>query len=133
MRVAIRKLDGVESVEVSLERASAVIRLRPENRVTLPQLRQIIKNNGFSAREATIAAVGTLVERGGRPAVSVTGTDIVWLIASKGGRTSAYEDAVRRLKSGLTGPVDITGTVPAPIDPNQPEEVTIDVLRPASK
>jgi hypothetical protein len=133
VRVAIRKLDGVEFVDVSLERASAVIRLRPENRVTLPPLRQIIKNNGFSAREATIAAVGTLVERGGRPAVSVTGTEIVWLIASKGSRTGAYEDAVRRIKSGQAGPVEITGTVPVPIDPNQPEEVTIDVLRPAPK
>lgn len=62
MRVAVRKLDGVESVDVSLERASVTIGLRPGNRITLPQLRQIIRNNGFSAKDATVTAIGTVIE-----------------------------------------------------------------------
>ena len=52
---------------MSLERASAVIALRPGNRITLPQLRQIIKNNGFTAKEATVTVAGTVIERGGSP------------------------------------------------------------------
>ena len=44
MRVAIRKLPGVESVDVSLERGAAEIRLRSDNRVTVPQLRKIIRD-----------------------------------------------------------------------------------------
>ncbi|HEU4889981.1 MAG TPA: hypothetical protein VFT47_00430 [Vicinamibacterales bacterium] len=56
------ELDGVESVDVSLERASVMIGLRPGNRITLPQLRQIIRNNGFSAKDATVTAIGTVIE-----------------------------------------------------------------------
>jgi copper chaperone CopZ len=54
----MQKLNGVESVEMSLERASATIRLRPGNRVSLPALRQIVKDNGFRATEATSPASG---------------------------------------------------------------------------
>jgi hypothetical protein len=43
-------LPGVESVNVSLEHASADLRLRAGDAITLPQLRSIIKNNGFTRR-----------------------------------------------------------------------------------
>jgi copper chaperone CopZ len=64
VRVAIRKLPGVESVDVSLERATADIRLRAGNAITLAQLRQIIKNNGFASKEAIVTVIGNLIERG---------------------------------------------------------------------
>jgi len=131
VRVAVRKLDGVESVEVSLERASAEIRLRPQNHVTLPQLRKIIKDNGFSPREATVTVVGTLVERGGKPALSVTGTDIVWLLTSGGSQNSAYNDAVQRLKTPQPEAVEAVGTVAVPENANQPEELAVQALKPA--
>jgi copper chaperone CopZ len=63
--VAIKKLDGVESVNVSLEKASADIRLKPDNRITLPQLRQIIKNNGYPTKDAQVTARGRIVEQNG--------------------------------------------------------------------
>jgi copper chaperone CopZ len=134
VRVAVRKLEGVESVEVSLERASADIRLRPANRVTMAQLRQIIKNNGFSAKDATVTAVGTLVERGGKPALDVTGIDAVWLLTSPGAENnSAYLDAVQRIKSQQSGSIEVVGTIAASTTPNQPEELAVQVLKPAPK
>ena len=36
MRVALKKLDGVETADVSLEKATADIRLKPGNAITLP-------------------------------------------------------------------------------------------------
>ena len=110
----MRKVDGVESVDVSLERASAAINLRPGNRITLAQLRQIIKNNGFSAKEATVTVVGTLTERGGKPALTVTGTDVVWLIAPRAGNDAAYADAMQRDKAHETAAVEAVGAVAAP-------------------
>jgi copper chaperone CopZ len=130
VRVAVRKLDGVESVDVSLERASVTLGLRPGNRITLPQLRQIIRNNGFTAKDATVTAIGTVIERGGKPALSVTGTDVVWLLA---GSNAAYADAMQRIKTRQTDPVEAIGTVAAPANPNQPEQVTLQTLRPAPK
>ena len=131
MRVAVRKLDGVESVDVSLERASAAVNLRPGNRITLPQLRQIIRNNGFTAKEATVTVVGTLTERGGKPALSVTGTDIVWLLTA--GNNAAYADAAQRVKASQTGAVEAVGTVAAPANLNQPEELALQGLKPVQK
>ena len=133
MRVAIRKLPGVESVDVSLERGAAEIRLRSDNRVTVPQLRKIIRDNGFTAKEATVTAVGTLVERGGRPALSVSGTDVVWLLTSGGSSKQAYGDAVQQLKSRPGGVVEAAGTLAAPGDPNAPDELAIVSLKPSGQ
>jgi hypothetical protein len=58
VRVAIEKVDGIESVEVSLVKAVTDIRLRPGNTVTLEQVRGIIRSSGFNAREATVTASG---------------------------------------------------------------------------
>lgn len=133
MRVAVRKLPGVESVEVSLERAAAEIRLRPENRLTVPQLRKIVRDNGFTAKEATVTAVGTLIERGGKPALSVTGTDAVWRLAPGPNAQPAYADALQQLKSRPGGIVEVVGTLAPPGDPNAPEELVLQSLKASVK
>ena len=74
MRVAVRKIPGVESVEVSLEQAVTKVRLKPGNVVTLSQLRKIVKSGGFSSGAADVDVVGTLVAREGTPTLLVTGT-----------------------------------------------------------
>ena len=127
----MRKVEGVESVDVSLERASAAINLRPGNRITLAQLRQIIKNNGFSAKEATVTVVGTLTERGGKPALTVSGTDVVWLLTS--GNTAAYADAAQGVKTQQASPVEAIGIVAVPANPNQPEELALQSLKATAK
>jgi copper chaperone CopZ len=130
VRVAVRKLEGVESVDVSLERGAATIALRPGNRITRPQLRQIIKNNGFTAKDATVTVIGTVVERGGKPALSVTGTDVVWLLA---GSNAAYADAMQRVRSPQTAPVEAAGTVAAPANESQPEVLVVQALKAVGK
>jgi copper chaperone CopZ len=74
VRVAVRKIPGVESVEVSLEQAVTKVRLKPGNIVTLSQLRKIVKSGGFNSGAADIDVVGTLVTREGTPTLLVTGT-----------------------------------------------------------
>ena len=71
MSVAVKKLDGVESVEVSLEKASADIRLKAGNKITLPQLRKIIRQSGYPTKDAHVEARGTFVERNGKPALDL--------------------------------------------------------------
>lgn len=67
MSAAIRKLEGVESVDVSLEKALVDIALKPDNTVTLPQLRRTIRSNGNETKDARIAGRGRIVDRDGRP------------------------------------------------------------------
>jgi len=68
MSAAVKKIDGVESVDLSVEKSSVEIRLRAENRVTLDRIRREIRAFGYPTRDATITAKGTVVERDGKPA-----------------------------------------------------------------
>ena len=52
MRVAVRKLDGVRSVTVSLNDGYADILLASQNTVTVERIREAIRRNGFTPREA---------------------------------------------------------------------------------
>jgi copper chaperone CopZ len=65
--VAVRKLDGVETVDVSLAKSSVVITLKPNNTITLPQLRRVIRSSGYPTKDAQVDARGRITERGGKP------------------------------------------------------------------
>ena len=125
VRVAIRKLPGVESVDVSLERAMTDVRLKPNNTVTLSQLRRVIKSGGFNAKEATVTAVGTLIEQGGKPAVNVSIINTVWLVVPDSARRSAYEEAVKRVESRPSQEIEITGVIQEPKDSGAPDQITV--------
>ena len=67
----MRKVDGVQDVRVNLKEGLTVLELRPDNTVTMAQLRMVIRNNGFVSRDAQIVARGT--PRGGAFEVAGTG------------------------------------------------------------
>ena len=96
MSVAVRKLEGVEHVEVSLERASALITLRPDNTMTVPQLRRTIRNSGYPTRDAQITARGRFTERAGRLVLDLLNGSVLDLAATPADRAD--------------GIVEVTGT-----------------------
>lgn len=98
MRVALTKLAGVESAEVSLDKASADIRLKADNRITIPQLREVLKKNGYPTRDAQIEARGRIVEVEGKLAIDLLNGTIMNLVP----------DPQRSMRAGLQ-PVTITG------------------------
>ena len=55
----MRKVDGVQNVEVKLKDGLTILELRAGNNVTLASLRTIIKNSGFVSKNADIQARGT--------------------------------------------------------------------------
>lgn len=65
MRVALRKLPGVDSVDVSLNRGLATVWLAPDNRITVDRIRNEIRESGFTPREADIQATGRILSRNG--------------------------------------------------------------------
>jgi hypothetical protein len=130
VRVAVLKLEGVESVQVSLERAVAEIRLARGNRMTLSRLRQLIKDNGFTSKEAGVTAFGTLIERDGNPAISVAGTDMVWLLTPDPQRPEAHRTVAARLAAKQAGTVECTGVLSAASGPNQPDTLTLHTIAP---
>jgi hypothetical protein len=78
--VAVRRLDGIDSVEVSLERGLARIVLRPESGVGLYRIRRLILDNGFTPKSADVRVSGRLREREGRRVLEVPGSaEVYWL------------------------------------------------------
>lgn len=92
MSVAIKKLDGVESIDVSLEKASADIRLKPGNAITLPQLRRIIRRSGYPTKDARVEARGMLVERNGKPALDLQNGSFLELSAKPAASSAGVID-----------------------------------------
>jgi hypothetical protein len=120
VRVALQKLPGVEAVDVSLEKAIVHMRLRAGNAITLAQVREIIRSNGFSSREAVVTVVGRLVRRGGTPALEVSGTPVVMRIVAD----AAAPDAFRQVQAADASPaVELTGT--ATLAADQQEQIAV--------
>ena len=130
MRVAVQKIAGVESADVSLQFKTADIKLRPGNRVPLSKLRTAIRNSGFTPREATVTVIGTIIERGGKPALEATGLDAVMLIAADPGKPEAYDQAAERLAAKQTGAVEVVGVINPPATPDQPEQIVVQSVSP---
>ena len=111
VRVAVQKVDGVESVELSLERAEADIRLRKDNRVSLDRFRQIVKANGFEPKQATVTAVGTVRDVGGALAFEVSGVTTPLIISPDKSAPAAYKQLKSALDSKSAAVFEIVGTV----------------------
>lgn len=101
MSVAIKKLDGVESIDVSLEKASADIKLKPDNKITLAQIRRIIRSNGYPTKDAQIDAKGTFVERDGKPVFDLLNGSTLDLVEKPRGASAAAVEI-----TGVSSPGD---------------------------
>ena len=106
MRVAVRKLDGVRSVTVSLNDGYADILLASQNTVTVERIREAIRRNGFTPREARVRVSGTVVRQGEQLLLQVPGSGAAFLLVGS-------PDALEHLAPGAAGsPVILDGTVP---------------------
>lgn len=106
MRVAVQRLEGVESVRVSLNDGVAEIRLAPENSVTLARVREIIRSNGFSPKAAEVVVAGIVIEHEGAPALATDGATPAYALVDH----AAAPGTVARLPTGRR--VEIRGRVP---------------------
>ncbi len=126
MSVALKKIEGVASVDVSLNEGSAEIRFRRGSAVTPEQIREAIRRNGFTPKEAEVKAAGRIVERGGRPAFEVSGIELVYVLV---GADPAME-AVRKLPAGSR--VVLRGRLPAAVAASEPERLEVLAVEPES-
>jgi copper chaperone CopZ len=60
VRVAIEKIEGVVSVEVTLKRGHAEVQLKPGNRVRIEQLWEAVRKQGLTPKETEVVVRGTL-------------------------------------------------------------------------
>jgi len=61
VRGGIRKVPGVESVEVSLNKGTATVKLKPGNTVKPSDLWETVRNNGFTPKETLVVVRGAFL------------------------------------------------------------------------
>ncbi len=80
MRVSLKSVPGVESVDVSLAKGLASVKMKPGNRATLAQLQQAITKNGFTMKDSQAAVAGTVVVVNGTAQLHVSGSKEVLIL-----------------------------------------------------
>jgi copper chaperone CopZ len=91
--VALRKVAGVESVEVSLNKSLATVRLKLGNAVSVAQLWQLLHEKGYTPKATVVSVRGEVVNAEGRVQFKVTGTKDVLALAADAKNPAAYPEA----------------------------------------
>lgn len=110
VRVAIEKLDGVDTVIVSLNEGLATIRFKPKHQVTVEAVRAAIRDNGFTPKAAAVRLTGELTDYQGNPALALPGTDAVYVL-SPGPAAGSALAALKDVPRGAF--VSVVGEIPA--------------------
>jgi copper chaperone CopZ len=104
VRVSVKSVAGVESVDVSLAKGLASVKMKPGNTVTLKQLQSAITKNGFTMKDSIVTVEGTAVLEAGRVQLKVSGSNEMLDLVPQG---QAAPSAALNGKS-----VTVTGVVP---------------------
>jgi copper chaperone CopZ len=81
VRVSLRSVSGVDSVDVSLEKGLASVKMKPGNAATFKQLQEAITKNGFTMKPSNVSVVGKIVTANGQLQLQVSGSnDLLSLI-----------------------------------------------------
>jgi copper chaperone CopZ len=97
VNVALKKVAGVESVEVSLNKGLATVKLKPGNTVSVPQLWQLIHEKGYTPKTTTVSVRGGLATVQGRLQLKVSGTNEILPLAADPKNPALYSEVTKRL------------------------------------
>jgi hypothetical protein len=101
--VALKGINGVDTVDVSLNKGLATVALKDGNTVTMKQLRDAIGKNGFTTKSSNIMVSGQLLEHAG----------LVLRASGSNEEFSLVPDGAATIDRALIGKsVRIEGTVP---------------------
>ena len=75
MRVSLKSVSGVDSVDVSLAKGLAAVKMKPGNTATLKQLHTAIAKNGFAMKDSTATIAGTIAVAHGKTQLQVSGSN----------------------------------------------------------
>ena len=123
----MEKLPGVESATVKLNEGRAVLQLKPDNRVTIAEVRERVKRNGFTPREAVVTARGDVVLEGDRVRLRISGTDEIYDVRTTSGSLE------QRLRSSAGQTFVVTGTITFEKDPSRTPVLQVTDAKPVTR
>lgn len=118
VRGAFRKLSGVESVDVSLNKGLAAIRMKPGNTLTIEQFWETVRQNGFTPRETSVVLRGEILQLAGKLELKVSGSNRAYELVADPKVPHAIDELRSRigktltLEGTLTPPKDLKSAVP---------------------
>jgi hypothetical protein len=112
VRGAIKKFPGVESVDVSLNKGLATVKLKPGNTMKPVDLWETVRRNGFTPKETSVVVRGDVEGR----KLKVAGTNQVFDLAPDPKNPKVLEEIGAR-SSGI---VTVRGTLTPPKDSKAP-------------
>lgn len=123
----MEKLPGVESATVKLNEGRAVLQLKPDNRVTIAEVRERVRRNGFTPREAVVTARADVLLEGDRVRLRISGTDEIYDVRTTSGSLE------QRLRSGAGQTFVVTGTIPFEKDPSRTPVLQVTDVKPVTR
>ena len=115
MRVSLKAVPGVDSVDVSLEKGLAVVKMKPGNTATLKQLNEAISKNGFTMKNSVATIGGMIVDTDGKPTLRVSGSNDVLTLIQDGSVPSATSEIGKS--------VVVTGVIPEAVKGKTPDSI----------
>lgn len=122
MRVSLKSVNGVDSVDVSLAKGLASVKMKPGNTATLKQLQEAITKNGFTMKSSKATILGTVVAGDGQSQLKIAGSNDVVRLAP-GSKIDMNLSAMQ----GRT--VVVTGTIPEAPKGKSPDLLSIESVR----
>jgi hypothetical protein len=114
VRVSLRSVSGVDSVDVSLAKGLAAVKMKPGNTSTLKQLQNAILKNGFTMKDSTATVAGTIVVANGKTQLQISGSnELLTLVpesqasgdaTSLGGKSVLVQGVIPEAANGRTPP-----------------------------
>lgn len=123
----MKKVQGVQSVNVTLNNGLVTIQLALGNHVTMADLRKLITSNGFSPREATVLVDGVIVavDGGGVPTLKVDGTNEMFPLIVSPSAKWISDEMKRAMAEGVR--VEVGGRSDPPVAGN--ERMSVESLK----
>jgi hypothetical protein len=115
--VAVKKMNGVESVNVSLNEGKASIRFKPESTARYADVRDGIEKNGFAVKDTAVRARGRLQQANGALQFVVAGSGETFNVTPEDAKNL---ELVHGMKEKAGQEVVLEGTVPSP-EKNKPQ------------
>ena len=95
--VALKKVPGVETVDVSLNKGLATVKLKPGNTVSVPQFWQLLHDKGYTPKTTEVTVHGGLIGEPGHLQLKVSGTKDVLNLTPDPKNAVAYSEAAKKV------------------------------------
>lgn len=119
----LEKLEGVKDVTVSLNEGYAAVSLTPRNAITLEKIQQVIRENGFTPKDATVVVSGTIAHSSDHQLVLSAGPGQEYPL-------SAAPDSSTAWQTLQTLPVGTTVNIKAHVGEGEPHQLLVLEIEP---